>query len=205
MTLFIKKLSATAIVPTRAHDDDAGLDVYASIDAIVPACGWAWVSTGIAMAVAPGFCARVCPRSGLAGEGITVDAGVIDAGYRGEVKVLLVNRNDYCVTVTAGQKIAQILIQPIARPTITVVDELPPSERGDKGFGSTGDGLDVAEAEAVLDRVASGEESTMTLDEWESRRATGEYATAIGFNSTAIAEPQRGICLGGFDSLTTRE
>ena len=146
MTLFIKRLSETAIIPTRAHDDDAGLDIYASSDAIVPACGWAWVSTGIAIAVAPGFCARVCPRSGLAGDGITVDAGVIDAGYRGEVKVLLVNRNDYCATVTAGQKIAQFLIQPIARPAIAVVGELPSSERGENGFGSTGDGLDVAEA-----------------------------------------------------------
>ncbi len=138
MPLFVKLLTETAQVPTRAHADDAGLDLYADESVIVPAQGRAWVKTGIAVAVPPAFVGLVWPRSGMAGEGWTVDAGVVDCGYRGEVKVLMVNATGQDGVILAGQKIAQLLVQNIASPGIKTVDELPPSGRGENGFGSSG-------------------------------------------------------------------
>lgn len=101
----------------------------------------ALVPTGIAVAIPPGYAGFVLPRSGLAlRRGVTVlnAPGLIDAGYRGEVKVLLVNHDAAPVTLERGERIAQLVVQGIAYAELTEVEELPPSERGAGGFGSTG-------------------------------------------------------------------
>lgn len=96
------------------------------------------MSTGIAVAIAPGYCGLVWPRSGLAGHGLDTSAGVIDSDYRGPVKVLLCNGTPHRKTVHAGDRIAQLLIMPVLMPNVIEVDALPASERGANGFGSTG-------------------------------------------------------------------
>lgn len=101
----------------------------------------ALVATGIAVAIPPGYAGFVLPRSGMAlGRGVTVlnAPGLIDAGYRGEVKVLLVNHDSAPVTLDRGERIAQLVIQRVERAELTEAGELPPSERGSGGFGSTG-------------------------------------------------------------------
>ena len=101
----------------------------------------ALVETGIAVAIPPGWAGFVLPRSGLAlRHGVTVlnAPGLIDAGYRGEIKVLLINHGDTPVILRRGERIAQLVIQRIERVTLTPVAELPPTTRGTDGFGSTG-------------------------------------------------------------------
>ncbi len=121
----------------------AGLDLYAAIDVpIVLAPGArAAIGTGLALAIPAGFEGQVRPRSGLAREhGITVAnaPGTIDADYRGHVLVLLVNLGDVPVTINSGHRIAQLVIAPVARAELVVVEALPETARGRGGFGSTG-------------------------------------------------------------------
>lgn len=137
MTTFVKRLTETARLPTRGTPGSAGLDLYADEDTFIAPGQWRLISTGIAVAVPPHFAGLVWPRSGLACKGITTDAGVIDADYRGEVKVLLVNFSDSPWDISPGMRVGQLLIQPVF-PHITEVDELPDTERGAGGFGSTG-------------------------------------------------------------------
>lgn len=130
-------------VPTRAHDHDAGLDLRANENARVSAGGRVLVGTGIAVAIPPGHVGLVCPRSGMAAKfGVTVAnaPGVIDAGYRGEVKVNLVNHGRAALDVSKGDRIAQLLVVPVAMPTISHVGDLPApvDGRGVGGHGSTG-------------------------------------------------------------------
>lgn len=138
MPLYLQKLTETAICPTRASDGAAGLDLYADEDATIPEYSRCWISTGIALAIAPGYVGFVWPRSGLAGKGLDTSAGVIDCDYRGEVKVLLCNGSHERKTVHAGDRIAQLLILPVGMPNVIEVDALPPTARGENGFGSTG-------------------------------------------------------------------
>lgn len=141
-TLQIKRLTPNAVAPTYAHDDDAGMDLRASEEIILPVGGRALVSTGIAIALPCGHVGLVHPRSGLAAKnGITVlnTPGTIDAGYRGEVKVILINTSDEAFTITPGDRIAQLVIQKVEHPTVEVVDSLDEDTvRGAGGFGSTG-------------------------------------------------------------------
>ena len=139
MRLPIQILDPAAIVPTRAHSGDAGLDLYALEDArIVPGDGTAIV-TGIAVAIPYGHVGLIKPRSGLAARhGIDTLAGVIDHGYSGEVKVLLTTHSDTSRWIKAGERVAQLLVVPIAYATPQVVDALPGSARGNGGFGSSG-------------------------------------------------------------------
>jgi dUTP pyrophosphatase len=121
----------------------AGMDLSAAIDApVVLAPGArAGVGTGLAIAVPVGYEAQVRPRSGLARDhGVTVlnAPGTIDADYRGEVIVLLVNLGQREVRIEAGQRIAQLVLARVEQPTVVEADELPPSARGSGGFGSTG-------------------------------------------------------------------
>ena len=128
-------------MPARAREDDAGLDLYAAEAVTIEAGARALVSTGIALAIPPGYAGFVLPRSGLAlRHGITLlnTPGLIDAGYRGEVKVLLVNHDRAAATVARGDRIAQLVIQRVEPAELVEVDELPPSDRGTGGFGSTG-------------------------------------------------------------------
>jgi dUTP diphosphatase len=137
----VLRLDATLPVPQYARADDAGLDLYAT-DAVTLGPGArALVSTGIALAIPPGFAGFVLPRSGLAlRDGVTIlnTPGLVDAGYRGEIKVLLVNHGDAAVTLQRGDRVAQLVVQRVERVALTPVAELPASARGGGGFGSTG-------------------------------------------------------------------
>ncbi|HUQ06342.1 MAG TPA: dUTP diphosphatase [Kofleriaceae bacterium] len=142
-TVVFKRLRPDAVVPQYMTEHAAGMDLAAALDeARVLAPGErAAVSTGLAMAIAPGFEGQVRPRSGLAiKQGLTVvnAPGTIDADYRGECMVLLVNLGREPVTIEPGQRIAQLVIAPVVQAVIAVADELPPTARGAGGFGSTG-------------------------------------------------------------------
>jgi dUTP pyrophosphatase len=142
MDLRVKKLHADAVVPTRANEGDAGLDLY-SIEPAHLGPGERWgVGTGIAVEIPAGHAGLVMPRSGLAREhGIAlVNApGLIDAGYRGELRVLLLNTDPAeTVRIEAGARIAQLVVTPIALADPVEVDELSDTARGEGGFGSSG-------------------------------------------------------------------
>lgn len=129
-------------VPGRAHPDDAGLDLYCSTDVEIAPGERALVGTGVSVALPTGYAAFVCPRSGLAareGLGLLNAPGTVDAGYRGEIRVCLVNHDPgRAVALRRGDRVAQLVIQRVELPTVRVVDELPGSGRGAGGFGSTG-------------------------------------------------------------------
>jgi dUTP pyrophosphatase len=142
MELPIIKLKDTAVLPTRGHPGDAGLDLYATEEAhIGPGERWG-VGTGIAVEIPPGHAGLVLPRSGLAREhGITLvnGPGLIDAGYRGEVRVLLLNTDPAeTVRIEAGARIAQLVLTPVVIAEPVEATALSESSRGDGGFGSTG-------------------------------------------------------------------
>ena len=141
-TLQIKQLTPDAVVPTYAHEGDAGMDLRASEEATIPGGGRVLVGTGIAIALPHGHVGLVHPRSGLAAKhGITVlnAPGTIDAGYRGEVKVILLNTSDEAFNVAIGDRIAQLVVQKVEHPAVKVVALLDgDTARGAGGFGSTG-------------------------------------------------------------------
>jgi dUTP diphosphatase len=138
----VRRLDPDLPLPAYAHPGDAGADLCAAEDVVLPPGGRATVGTGLAVAVPDGYAAFVHPRSGLAARhGITlVNApGTIDAGYRGEVRVVLLNTDPTApFTVRRGDRIAQLVVQPVTRVRFLEVGELPPSPRGGGGFGSTG-------------------------------------------------------------------
>ncbi len=139
--LQIKRVHAEATVPTRAYEGDAGLDLSACERVELGPGERAVVSTGLSVAIPGGHAGFVQPRSGLAARhGIAVlnSPGLIDAGYRGELKVVLLNTDrDERFVVEPGMRIAQLVVVPVALPEPTEVTELPGSERGEKGFGSS--------------------------------------------------------------------
>ena len=142
MELRFARLSDNAVLPTRAHEGDAGLDLYAAEAAhLGPGERWS-VPTGVAVEIPEGNAGLVLPRSGLAREhGIALvnSPGLIDAGYRGEIRVLLLNTDPAEVyRVSAGDRIAQLLVVPHAAVEAVEVVELAESTRGDGGFGSSG-------------------------------------------------------------------
>jgi dUTP pyrophosphatase len=137
----IRRLREDAIVPVQAYEGDAGLDL-AACDRVEIAPGErALVSTGLALAIPDGFAGFVQPRSGLAAEhGITIvnTPGLVDSGYRGEVKVILLNTDSArTFVVEPGMRIAQLVVVPVAEIEPVEVEELPESERGVCGFGSS--------------------------------------------------------------------
>ena len=137
----VRVLAADLPLPAYARDGDAGLDLHAAVDVALAPGARMLVPTGLALAIPPGFAGFVLPRSGLAlRHGVTLlnTPGLIDAGYRGELQVLLVNLGDTLVKLTRGARIAQLVIQPVERVSLAPVAELPPSTRGTGGFGSTG-------------------------------------------------------------------
>jgi dUTP pyrophosphatase len=142
MNLRIARLDERARLPTRAHDGDAGLDLYALEPVVLAAGERASVPTGIAVEIPVGHAGLVLPRSGLAARhGISVvnAPGLIDSGYRGEVRVLLLNTDRARpFELDGGDRIAQLVLVPVALPTPTEVDALSDSERGAGGFGSSG-------------------------------------------------------------------
>jgi len=137
----VTRLDPSIELPAYAREGDAGLDLRAAHDATLEPGGRRLVGTGLAVAIPPGYAGLVLPRSGLAlGQGVTVlnAPGLVDAGYRGELKVLLVNHGDKPVTVRRGERVAQLVVQSVERAEPIEVGELPASERGAGGFGSTG-------------------------------------------------------------------
>lgn len=143
MDLQVELVGSDAVAPTRAHDGDAGLDLYAAGRAYLPPGHRVRMDVGFKVAIPDGYVGLVVPRSGLARrDGVTVlnAPGVIDAGFRGRVGVLLVNLSARAVTVTPGERVAQLLVQRVERPSVRVVEGLPESVdgRGAGGFGSTG-------------------------------------------------------------------
>lgn len=142
MELPVAKLKDEAIVPTRAHDGDAGVDLYACEPAhLGPGERWS-VGTGVAVEIPEGHAGLVLPRSGLArdhGIALVNSPGLIDAGYRGEVRVLLLNTDPAeTFRVEPGDRIAQLVIAPVALAEPVEVEALVDSARGDGGFGSSG-------------------------------------------------------------------
>ena len=138
-----RRLRPDAVVPAYMTADAAGLDLAAALDAAVTLApgARAAVGTGLAMELPRGFEGQVRPRSGLAkNHGVTVvnAPGTIDADYRGEVAVLLINLGDQPVAITPGMRIAQLVIAPVVQAVIEVADELSTTARGAGGFGSTG-------------------------------------------------------------------
>lgn len=132
------KLDSWAIMPTRAHDTDAGLDLYAERDAIVRPREPAIFDTGVHIQLPPNTAGMLKSKSGLNVKyGITSE-GVVDVGYTGSICVKLYNHGKESYIVRRGDKISQLVIVPVVIPPITVVDELEDTERGDNGFGSTG-------------------------------------------------------------------
>ena len=141
ISLLVRRLDASVPLPAYAREGDAGLDLAAAHDVVLEPHGRALVATGLAVAIPAGFAGLVLPRSGLArAQGVTVlnSPGLVDSGYRGELKVLLVNHGAQPVTLRRGERVAQLVIQRVERAELVEVSELPPSERGAGGFGSTG-------------------------------------------------------------------
>jgi dUTP pyrophosphatase len=124
---------------SKAHPSDAAFDLEADEDTFVYGYSRKLISTGVRMAIPEGYCGIIKSRSGLAVKNsIEVGAGVIDAGYRGEIKVLLCNYGEDSFYVKPGDRIAQLMIVPVPAVTLEVVEDLDETTRSDKGFGSTG-------------------------------------------------------------------
>ena len=127
-----------AITPTRAHQNDAGLDLYAMKGGwMFPKCRKTF-STGVHAAIPHGFVGMLTSKSGLMSKGIT-SRGTIDADYTGSIKAILFNHSWWFKHIKKGQKITQLVLMPIITPGLEVVEDLEQTERGDGGFGSTGE------------------------------------------------------------------
>lgn len=142
MELRVQRLHPAALLPARAHDDDAGYDLCAvEAERLAPGAR-AMVPTGIAIELPPGHAGLVLPRSGLAarhGIALVNAPGLIDAGYRGELKVLLLNTDRHeSFQIAAGDRIAQLVVVAVATPAIVETDALAATARGEGGFGSSG-------------------------------------------------------------------
>jgi dUTP pyrophosphatase len=140
--VLVHRLDPDLPLPRYAHPGDAGLDLFARVDVDLPPGARALVPTGIAIALPSGYAAFVHPRSGLAikhGVGVVNGPGTIDAAYRGEISVALINHDPLTsVHLARGDRIAQLVIQRIETAVLIEVAELPGSHRGEGGFGSTG-------------------------------------------------------------------
>lgn len=141
MTLAFKRIHPDAVLPAYAHPSDAGMDLRSVADVVIPRGGRALVPTGLVILLPPLYEAQVRPRSGLAlKHGVTVlnSPGTIDAGYRGEIGVILANFGEADFAVKRGDKIAQLVIAPVTQPQVEETDAVDETDRGAGGFGSTG-------------------------------------------------------------------
>jgi dUTP pyrophosphatase len=140
--VLVQRLDPGLPLPAYEHPGDAGMDLRSRIDVSIEPGGRCLVPTGIAIALRPGFAAFVHPRSGIAiRHGVTIlnAPGTIDAGYRGEISVILVNHDPVAsFSIARGDRIAQLVITSVESAVMVEVSELPGSHRGDGGFGSTG-------------------------------------------------------------------
>ncbi len=140
--VLVTRLDPDLPLPSYGHPGDAGLDLHSRIDVVLAPGERALIPTGIALALPAGYAGFVHPRSGLAikhGVGLVNGPGTIDAGYRGEVSVILINLDPtVAVRVSRGDRIAQLVVQRVEHARLIEVAELPGSHRGEGGFGSTG-------------------------------------------------------------------
>ncbi|MBS3097218.1 dUTP diphosphatase [Candidatus Woesearchaeota archaeon] len=137
----VKKIKDNAIIPSYAHDGDAGVDLYSTEDYLLKPGERVLVSTGIKIAIPKGYEAQTRPKSGLAlnkGLSIANTPGTIDSGYRGEVGVIAINLGKEDIKIDKGKKIAQMVFNKIEEAEFEEVDELDNTKRGEGGFGSTG-------------------------------------------------------------------
>lgn len=141
MRISLKPLDPDLPIPSHARPGDGGVDLFARHDVVLAPGQREAVPTGIAVAIPEGYAGLVTPRSGLAlreGIGIVNAPGLVDSGYRGEIAVILVNHGTAEVTISRGDRIAQLVVIAVATQEFDVMDELPESVRGGGGFGSTG-------------------------------------------------------------------
>jgi dUTP pyrophosphatase len=140
--VLVRRLDEGLPLPEQAHVGDAGFDLRAAVDIVLPPGHRDVIPTGIAVAIPEGYAGLVQPRSGLAarhGLGIVNSPGLIDAGYRGEIKVIAINLDAHePIKIARGEKIAQLVVYPVPRVTLREVSELSETARGGAGFGSTG-------------------------------------------------------------------
>jgi dUTP pyrophosphatase len=139
--VLVQRLDAGLPLPSRARPGDAGVDLYGAAPVTLAPGERVTVGTGVAVAIPEGYAGLVTPRSGLAhrhGLGVVNAPGVVDSGYRGEIRVILVNHGAEPVSLSRGDRIAQLVVVPVAAGDLVEVAELPDSERGAGGFGSTG-------------------------------------------------------------------
>ena len=138
MELKVKRIHPDAKLPLYQHQGDAGLDLFSSVDDVLRAGEVKPIPTGIKVAVPEGHVALVWDKSGISLKGIHRLAGVVDSGYRGEVRVVLVNFGAESFKIEKGMKIAQLLIQPVVTVEVIETEDLEETSRGENGFGSTG-------------------------------------------------------------------
>lgn len=138
MKLKVKKIQVDAKAPHYSHKGDAGLDLFSSVDSVLNKGEVKAVPTGIQVAIPEGHVGLIWDKSGISLKGVHRLAGVIDSGYRGEVRVVMANLGEKLFVVKRGMKIAQLLIQPVMDVEVVEVDELEETSRGQNGFGSTG-------------------------------------------------------------------
>ncbi|CAN5211569.1 dUTP diphosphatase [soil metagenome] len=138
----VEVLIASGEVPVYAHPGDAGADLHSAESLVIEPGARANVGTGVSIALPDGFVAFVVPRSGLAAKhGITIvnSPGTVDAGYRGEIRITLLNTDAvHPFAIEVGDRIAQLIVMPVSRARFIPVETLPGSHRGEAGFGSTG-------------------------------------------------------------------
>jgi dUTP pyrophosphatase len=134
----VRRVSPEAILPKRAHPNDAGLDLFNLEDVLLLPNEGRLAKTGIAIALPVGYVALVADRSSLAKKGVKTAGGVIDAGYRGEIHIVLWNLSKEPIQLKKNERVAQLLILPIATPAAEEVQILDETDRGSSGFGSTG-------------------------------------------------------------------
>jgi len=138
MELKVKKIHPAAKLPVYGHPGDAGMDLFACVDKTLAPGELFPVPTGIQMAIPRGYVGLIWDKSGVSLKGVHRLAGVVDAGYRGEVQVVMINLGGAPYEIKAGMKIAQMLIQPVSSVEIRESDTLDDTSRGEGGFGSTG-------------------------------------------------------------------
>ena len=134
----VQKMNEEATLPTRSHSNDAGMDLYAVEDIFLEPGEGKIGKTGIALAIEPGYYGQIADRSSLGKKGIKTAGGVIDSDFRGEVGVILWNLSKESIHLKKGERIAQLIILPVATPQIQNVESLSETKRGEGGFGSTG-------------------------------------------------------------------
>lgn len=127
-----------AVIPKYDHSDDAGFGIYSIEEKVLKPMEYYAVATGISSEIPNGYFVSIRDRSSMAIKGLHVMGGVIDAGYRGEWKIIMINLSDSDYKIQMGDKIAQGILQNAKQPKVELVDDLSDSSRGEKGFGSTG-------------------------------------------------------------------